>query len=137
MTSMLRYSLGLVAAFSLGYVWAPRHDGVAYAQATPEKAAYLIASTNVLKPDQMGPYGQAAGPLAKQAGMQVLARGQAGSTVTVLEGKYPYEGGLVVERFRSMKALTDFWNSPGYQAAKKLREGAMQTNFIVALEAVE
>jgi uncharacterized protein (DUF1330 family) len=137
MTSTVRYTFGLVAAFCLGYAWTPRHDQVAHAQATPEKAAYLIASTKVLKPDQMGPYGQAAGPLAKQAGMQVLGRGQAGSTVTVLEGTYPYEGGLVVERFRSMKALTDFWNSPGYQAAKKLREGAMQTNFIVAIEGVE
>jgi hypothetical protein len=36
-----------------------------------------------------------------------------------------------------MKALTDFWNSPGYQKAKKLREGLMQTNFIIAVEAVE
>jgi uncharacterized protein (DUF1330 family) len=137
MTSMLRYSLGLVAAFALGYTWAPRPDAVAHAQGKPEKAAYLVASTKVLKPDQMGPYGQAAGPLAKQAGMQLLARGQAGSTIKVLEGKYPYEGALAVERFRSMQALTEFWNSPGYQAAKKLREGTMETNFIIAVEAVE
>jgi uncharacterized protein (DUF1330 family) len=137
MTRILRYAIGLVLAFGLGYVTAPRQEPVAHAQSAPEKAAYLIASTKVLKPDQMGAYGKAAGPLARQAGLQVLARGQAGSTIQVLEGKWPFEGGLVVERFRSMKALLDFWHSPGYQQAKKLREGAMQANFIVAVEAVE
>jgi uncharacterized protein (DUF1330 family) len=137
MTRILRYSIGFVLAFGLGYMTAPRQDAVAHAQAAHQKAAYLIASTKVLKPDQMTAYGQAAGPLAKQAGLQVVARGQAGSTIQVLEGNWPYEGGIVVERFRSMKDLLDFWHSPGYQKAKKLREGAMQANFIVAVEAVD
>jgi uncharacterized protein (DUF1330 family) len=137
MTRSLRYTVGLAAAFAFGYVSAPRPDSTAHAQAKPEKAAYLVASTKVLKPEQMTAYGQAAGPLAKQAGLQVLGRGQAGSTIKVLEGRWPYEGGLVVEKFRSMSALTEFWNSPGYQKAKKLREGAMEANFIVAIEAVD
>jgi uncharacterized protein (DUF1330 family) len=137
MTRILRYSFGLVLAFALGYVTAPRQEPVVHAQAKPEKAAYLIASTKVLKPEQMSAYGKAAGPLAKQAGLQVLARGQAGSTIQVFEGKWPYEGGLVIEKFRSMEALHSFWHSPGYQQAKKLREGAMQANFIVAVEAVD
>jgi uncharacterized protein (DUF1330 family) len=137
MKRTLRYSIGVVAAFVLGYVSAPRQDTMAHAQVKPEKAAYLIASTHVLKPDQMSAYGQAAGPLAKEAGLQVLARGQAGSTIQILEGTWPYEGGLVVERFRSMRALLDFWHSPGYQKAKKLREGAMKVNFIVAVDAVD
>lgn len=137
MTRHVVYSVGIVSAFALGYIVAPRQQTVAHAQAKPDKAAYLLASTKVLKQEPMAAYGKAAGPLALQAGLQVLARGQAGSTIHVLEGKWPYEGGLVVEKFRSMKALTDFWHSPGYQQAKKLREGAMQTNFIVAVEAVE
>ena len=36
-----------------------RHDAVAHAQDGHRKAAYLIASTKVLKPDQMTAYGQA------------------------------------------------------------------------------
>ena len=52
----------------------------------------------------------------------------------VLEGKWPYQGRVAVERFRSMKALLDFWNSPEYQKAKKFRSEA---NFIIAVEAVE
>jgi uncharacterized protein (DUF1330 family) len=137
MTRILRYAIGLVLAFGLGYMAAPREDAVLHAQNGHQKAAYLIASTKVLKPDQMSAYGKAAGPLAKQAGLQVLARGQAGSTIQLLEGKWPYEGGVVIERFRSMKDLLAFWHSPGYQDAKKLREGATQVNFIVAVEAVD
>ena len=137
MTKRLRYTIGLAAFFALGYGAAYVQLSVAHAQGKPEKAAYLIASTKSIKPDQMGPYRDAAGPLAKQAGMQMVATGEAGRTVQVLEGKYPYEGRIAIERFRSMKALTDFWHSPGYQSAKKLREGLMQTNFIIAVEAVD
>ena len=43
---------------------------------------------------------------------------------------------FVIERFRSMKALKEFWYSEGYQEAKKLREGVVKINFIVALEGV-
>jgi uncharacterized protein (DUF1330 family) len=138
MARSFRWLLGLGIAFGLGYVSAHRADAVLSAQGTPAKAAYLIASTKVLKPEQVAEYGKAAGPLAKQAGLQVLARGEAGSTIKVLEGRWPFEsGGVAVERFRSMHDLLEFWNSPGYQSAKKLREGAMQVNFIVAVEAVE
>ena len=137
MSTMWKYSAGLVIAFGIGYVSGPGQQDVAHAQAKPEKAAYLVASLKIVKPEQMTAYGQAAGPLAKQAGMQMLGRGQAGSTIQVLEGKWPFEGGINVEKFRSMPALLEFWNSPGYQKAKKLREGAAQVNFIVAVEAVD
>ena len=36
-----------------------------------------------------------------------------------------------------MDALLKFWHSPEYQAAKKLREGALDVDFIVALEALD
>ena len=65
--------------------------------------------------------------------MQMLGSGE-GSTIQVLEGTFPYKGRLVVEKYRSMKALLDFWKSPAYQEAKKHRNEA---NFIIAVEAVE
>jgi uncharacterized protein (DUF1330 family) len=137
MRTRLLYPLGLAAFFALGYSVAHMQLPAAHAQGVAEKAAYLIASTKSLAPDKMGPYREAAGPLAKNAGMQMVAAGEAGRTIQVLEGKYPYEGRIAIERFRSMKALLDFWNSPGYQNAKKLREGLMETNFIIAVEAVD
>ena len=54
----------------------------------------------------------------------------------MLEGEWPYEEGLVIEKFSSMAALKEFWYSEGYQDAKKLREGALKMNFIVAVEGV-
>jgi len=138
MKNRLMYSMSLVAVFALGHVSARWHDGVAYAQASPagEKAAYLIAASNPVPapPERMAKYREAAGPLARQAGVKLLGAGAAGSTLQVLEGEWPYQGRVAVERFRSMKALLDFWNSPEYQKAKKFRTEA---NFIVAVEAVE
>jgi len=131
-------ALTLAAVFMLGNLSAHLRDQVAYAQAKPagEKAAFLIASTKAVQtsPEKMKQYRETAGPLARQAGMQLLGAGESGRTVQVLEGKFPFEGRIAVEKFRSMKALTDFWNSPEYQKAKKLREEA---NFIVAVEAPE
>lgn len=133
-TRTLLYSTGLVAMFVLGHVSARIGVPVAHAQGG-EKAAYLIASTSSVPnaPERAAAYGKAAGPLAKNAGMQLLGAGE-GNTIQVLEGTFPYKSRLVVEKFRSMKALLDFWKSPAYQEAKKNRNEA---NFIIAVEAVE
>lgn len=130
---VLLYSTGLIAMFALGHLSA--RIGMPVAHAQNEKAAYLIASPSSAPnaPERAAAYSKAAGPLAKNAGMQMLAAGE-GSTIQVLEGTFPYKGRLVVEKFRSMKALLDFWKSPAYQEAKKNRNEA---NFIIALEAVE
>jgi uncharacterized protein (DUF1330 family) len=134
-TKVLLYSTGLIAMFVLGHLSARIGVPVAHAQGSGEKAAYLIASPSSAPnaPERAAAYGKAAGPLAKAAGMQMLGSGE-GSTIQVLEGTFPYKGRLVVEKYRSMKALLDFWKSPAYQEAKKNRNEA---NFIIAVEAVE
>ena len=134
----LSYAISLVAVFALGHVSARWPFGMAHAQTNPsgEKAAYLIAATNPVPapPDRMAKYREAAGPLARQAGMQLLGAGEPGSTLQVLEGKWPYQGRVAVEKFRSMKALLDFWNSQAYQEARKFRTDA---NVIIAVEAAQ
>lgn len=132
-TRMLVYSTGLIAMFALGHLSA--RIGVPVAHAQSEKAAYLIASTSPAPntPERTAAYSKVAGPLAKSAGMQMLGTGD-GSTIQVLEGTFPFKGRLVVEKYRSMKSLLDFWKSPAYQEAKKNRNEA---NFIIAVEAVE
>jgi uncharacterized protein (DUF1330 family) len=95
--------------------------------------AYLVVSSKVTNPAAMGAYGAAAGPLAVAAGIEVVA-GRPDPAVTVFEGEWPYEEGILIEKFRSMDALKDFWYSEEYQAAKKLREGALDVNFIVAVQ---
>jgi uncharacterized protein (DUF1330 family) len=79
----------------------------------------------------MAVYRAAAGPLAVAAGLEIVARSPKG---TVLEGEWPYEEGITIEKFRSMAAVLEFWYSDAYQEAKKLREGASKVNFIVAVE---
>ena len=133
-TRTLLYSTGLIAMFVFGHLSARIGVPVAHAQGG-EKAAYLIASPSSAPnaPERAAAYSKAAGPLAKAAGMQMLGSGE-GSTIHVLEGTFPYKGRLVVEKYRSMKSLLDFWKSPGYQEAKKNRNEA---NFIIAVEDVE
>lgn len=105
------------------------------AEQTSAPPAYLIVSSQVLDADAMGPYREAAGPLARTAGLEIVA-GRPDPTVTVLEGEWSYDEGIVIEQFRSMEALKGFWYSDGYQHAKTLREGVLKVNFIVAVEGV-
>ena len=112
-----------VSSMALGYAL--------HAQ-TAAKPAYLIASSRAIHPEKMAAYRAAAGPLAAQAGLEILAPGD--PKAHVLEGTWPVDGGLTVERFRSMEDLLAFWNSPGYTEAKKLRAGNVEMPFIVAIE---
>ena len=115
----------LIAALSMAV-------GVAIGAQMVDKPAYLIASSRPIHPDKMGPYRAAAGPLASKAGLEILAQGD--PKAHVLEGAWPFDGGLTVEKYRSMGELLAFWNSPGYQEAKTLRAGNVEMNFIVAIE---
>ena len=137
MKTGLMYAVGLVAAFALGQASAGWQGDGAHAQTSSAvKAAYLIAASSPVQapPENVAEYRDVAVPLARQAGMEVLGAGIAGSTLQVLEGKWPYEGQVVVERYNSMEALLDFWNSAEYQQLRQLRTEA---NFIIAVEAVE
>ena len=109
--------------------------GLAYAEAQQAAPAYVLVSGRVLDEDGLAAYGEAAGPPAQAAGIEVLARGDA-STVQVVEGEWPFDGFVVVERFRSMDDFLSFWQSPGYQQAIELREGKIELDFVIAVEGV-
>lgn len=110
--------------------------GVAYAENKAEPAAYVLVSGRVLDEEGLEAYGEAAGPPAQAAGIEVLAREDA-DALTVVEGRWPFDGSVTVERFRSMQAFKDFWNSPAYQEAIQLRAGKVEIDFIVALEGMK
>lgn len=94
------------------------------------KPAYLIVSSDRKPDSDYGPYSAAAGPLAQEAGMQMVARGK---EPLVLEGNWPYKT-ITLETYPSMEAVKEFWYSDDYQEAKKLREGLSNVNFILAIE---
>ena len=100
----------------------------------PEALAYVLVSGRVVDDSGLEAYGEAAGPLAQAAGIDVVARADA-ADLQVMEGAWPHDDGFVaIETFRSMDDFTAFWNSPGYQNAIKLREGKVELDFVVALE---
>jgi len=136
------YLLSLVFAFALGFLTSSSNGSLAptaaiadasSAQADPP--AYLLAvGTRLKPPEALAAYRKAAGPLAMAAGYQLLATQPTKATVQVLEGQWPYEGFVTLEKFTSMKSLMSFWNSDGYQSAKKLRADAIKMDFIIAVE---
>jgi|GraSoiStandDraft_4_1057263.scaffolds.fasta_scaffold695432_2 uncharacterized protein (DUF1330 family) len=100
---------------------------------TTPKPAYLISSLRVLRPERLGPFRQAAAPLTAGAGATSVAVGD--PSLRVLEGTWNHEGSiLVIERYPSMEGLLAMWNSPDFQAAKKLTVGLVDVNFTVAIE---
>jgi uncharacterized protein (DUF1330 family) len=97
-----------------------------------QKPAYLVVSAEVRNEEALEPYRQQAVPLAEAAGLKILGSGE----IEVMEGNWDHFPALTLEKFDSKAALDKFWHSPEYQEAKKLREGHLDVQFIVALEGV-
>ena len=126
-----------IATFLGGAVFGSIATSEMSAETAPQVAppGYIIGVTRAASsnPNALGAYAAAAGPLAAEAGLSYVARGP---EVHVLEGEWPFEGTFMIERFNSLQAILDFWYSPGYQEAKKLREGLLDVDFLIAVEGV-
>jgi uncharacterized protein (DUF1330 family) len=93
--------------------------------------AYLIVDADVLDPEQYEQYKAASPGAIAAGGGRFLVRG---GEVAVLEGDWSPARVVVVE-FENIEAAKAFYESPEYQAAIKLREGA--ANFkMIAVEGV-
>ncbi len=89
-------------------------------------AGYIIARIDVTDPARYKNYTDVTPGLVEQFGGRFIVRG--GETVT-LEG--PEESGrLVVIEFASLDRAKAFYESPDYQAAARLRQGAASAQFI-------
>jgi uncharacterized protein (DUF1330 family) len=88
--------------------------------------AYLIAETDILDPEQYEQYKAASpGAIAAGGGRFVVRGGE----LAVLEGDWNPPR-LVILEFESLEAAKAFYESPEYQAAIKLREGAARLNMV-------
>ena len=96
------------------------------------KPAYLVVSAEVRDDEALEPYRQRAVPLAEAAGLEILGSGE----IELMEGSWDHFPALTLEKFDSKAALNKFWHSPAYQEAKKLRQGHLDVQFIVAVEGV-
>lgn len=98
----------------------------------PAKKAYLLVQVDVTSPAQYQEYAKLSPGIIAKFGGRYLAR--AGRTVT-LEGP-PARSRVVVLEFPSFERAEAFYNSPEYVAARKVRAGAGDAQFVV-VEGIE
>ena len=96
------------------------------------KPIYLVVSAEVRNEEALEPYRQQAVPLAEAAGLEILGS----SEIELMEGEWDHFPALTLEKFDSKAALHKFWYSAEYQQVKKLREGHLDVQFIVAVEGI-
>jgi uncharacterized protein (DUF1330 family) len=99
---------------------------------TEKKKAYLLVQVEVNNVEQYQEYGKRSPGIVAKFGGRYLAR--AGRTVT-LEGT-PAKSRVVVIEFPSLARAEAFYHSPEYVAARKLRVGAGDAQFVV-VEGIE
>lgn len=108
----------LIVGVVVGRAWGAQDAG---------KKAYIIAQVDVTNPQQYGEYAKRSPGIIAKYGGRFIAR--AGRTVT-LEGPAARSRVVIIE-YPSFERAQAFFNSPEYQQAKKLREGAADAQFIV------
>ena len=95
--------------------------------------AYLIVSGQMISDAELEAYSEKAGPAAQKAGINIIARNEQVTSDLLLEDNWEYPGFVVIEEFTSMEHLKEFWFSPDYQEAIKLRDGKVKLDFVVAV----
>jgi uncharacterized protein (DUF1330 family) len=88
--------------------------------------AYVIVETDILDPEQYEQYKAASPGAVASGGGRFLVRG---GELMVLEGDWEPTR-LVVAEFEDLEAVKRWYESPEYQAAKKLREGAANLRMV-------
>ncbi len=88
--------------------------------------AYIVVETDIHDPDQYEIYKQASPGAVAAGGGRFIARG---GELVVLEGDWQPKR-LVLLEFPDLDAAKRFYESPEYQDAKRLREGAAHLNMV-------
>lgn len=87
---------------------------------------YLIAQVTITNLEAYSQYSKVAGDLLRQYDARTIV---APDTAIVTEGQ-PKQRTVIFE-FESFEKAKDFWNSPAYAEAKRLRQGAADADFIL------
>ncbi|HMF95070.1 MAG TPA: DUF1330 domain-containing protein [Vicinamibacterales bacterium] len=118
MTRTICAAAVVVAGLGVGSAWALQ--GAA-------RKAYILVQVEVTNPQQYGEYTKLSPAIIEKFGGRFLARG--GRTAT-LEGP-PAKSRVVVIEFPSFERAQEFYNSPEYVAARKVRAGAATAQFVL------
>jgi uncharacterized protein (DUF1330 family) len=96
-------------------------------QETLPRRAYVLVQADITHPERYADYVKVAPDIVAKYGGRYLARG--GRSLT-LEGP-PARSRVVLLEFPSFDAAQQFYNSPEYTAARKLRGGASEAQFVL------
>jgi uncharacterized protein (DUF1330 family) len=88
--------------------------------------AYVIVETDVTDPERYDQYKAASSGAVTASGGRYLVRG---GELAVLEGDW-HPSRLVVLEFEDLAAAERWYESEGYQEAKKLRKGAARLRMV-------
>jgi uncharacterized protein (DUF1330 family) len=88
--------------------------------------AYIVVETDIHDPEQYELYKQASPSAVAAGGGRFIARG---GELAVLEGDWRPKR-LTLLEFPDLEAAKRFYESPEYQAAKRLREGAARFDMV-------
>jgi uncharacterized protein (DUF1330 family) len=117
----------LATALALGVILVVILNVISVArQSSAPPKAYIVVQADVTNPQQYAEYAKLTPDIIAKFGGRFLAR--AGKTVT-LEGP-PAKARVVVIEFPSLQKAEEFYRSPEYTAARKLRAGAATAQFI-------
>ena len=94
-------------------------------------SAYVIVETDINDPEQYEQYKAASPGAVAAGGGRFVVRG---GELAVLEGDWN-PSRLVILEFPDLEAAKRFYDSPEYEEAKRLREGAASLN-MVAVEGI-
>jgi uncharacterized protein (DUF1330 family) len=89
-------------------------------------SAYIIVETDIHDPEQYELYKRASPSAVAAGGGRFIVRG---GELAVLEGDWQPKR-LVLLEFPDLDAAKRFYESPEYQAAKRLREGAASLKMV-------
>jgi len=115
----MRRIFELLVVFALGFVVAQVGFDRAGADEAASRPGYMIVMGKNYAPEDLQPYGRALPTIYEkyQGGYVALT-----TSVEVLEGEYPYQS-IILSKWPSIQNARDFWASPEYAEAIKLREG--------------
>ena len=129
--SGIRTTLLLLCGFVIGMFV----DDTLGAKSKVDNSGYLIVAGRTVNPEGLDAYVAAAGKAISAAGLNRVGRSAHIGPKQVLEGSWPYDGFVAIEHVQSMDKLKTYWQSDQFQEIKKLREGKIEIDFVVAIDA--
>lgn len=82
--------------------------------------AYMVILAEISDPEKFKDYAVRAAELVTEFGGEYIVRA---GTSQCLEGDWPDETRLVISKWPTLDHARAFWDSPGYNKIKKLRQG--------------